>query len=96
TDLERARTIADGLVATLGGEGVDVVPGLSRVTLVGSGMTGVPGVYARTFEALVAAGIEVHALSTSAITISLLVDAAAEERTLQVLHQAFELVKGGA
>ena len=94
-DLERARTVAEALVEALGGEGVEAVAGLSRVTLVGSGMTGVPGVYARTFEALVEAGIEVHALSTSAITISLLVDAAAEERTLQVLHQAFELVKGG-
>jgi aspartate kinase len=80
----------------MGGERVDTTPGLSRVTLVGSGMTGVPGVYARALEALVAAGIEVHALSTSPITISLLVDADAEDRTLQTLHAAFDLAKGQA
>ena len=95
-DLPRAEELVRGLVTQMGGERVDTTPGLSRVTLVGSGMTGVPGVYARALEALVAAGIEVHALSTSPITISLLVDADAEDRTLQTLHAAFDLAKGQA
>jgi aspartate kinase len=95
-DLPRAEELVRALVTQMGGERVDTTPGLSRVTLVGSGMTGVPGVYARALEALVAAGIEVHALSTSPITISLLVDADAEDRTLQTLHAAFDLAKGQA
>ncbi|HSJ14182.1 MAG TPA: aspartate kinase [Longimicrobiales bacterium] len=93
-DLPRAEVLVARLLAELGGERVESRGGLSRVTLVGSGMTGVPGVYARALEALVAAGIEVHAMSTSPITISLLVEADAEERTLQILHAAFDLAKG--
>jgi aspartokinase len=50
-------------------------------------------VYARAFEALVAAKVEVHVLSTSAITISFVVPAEAEERTLQALHKAFALAR---
>jgi aspartate kinase len=93
-DLPRAEPVAQGLIAELGGEAAETVRGLSRVSLVGSGMTGVPGVYARALEALVGAGLEVHALSTSPITISMLVDAGAEDRTLQILHSAFDLAKG--
>jgi aspartate kinase len=93
-DLPRAEILTRGLLEELGGERVESLRGLSRVTLVGSGMTGVPGVYARALEALVAGAIEVHALSTSPITISLLVDADAEDRTLQILHAAFDLAKG--
>lgn len=94
--LERARTAAGTVLRALGGEALEVQTGLSRVTLVGTGMTEIPGVYARAFEALLHTGVEVYALSTSAITISLLIDTAAEERTLQVLHQAFELAKDGS
>ena len=90
-DLERAEDVAGRLLESLGGEAMEVKTGLSRVTLVGSGMTGVPGVYARAFEALVAAEVEVYALSTSAITITFVVPADAEERTLQALHAAFAL-----
>jgi aspartate kinase len=88
-ELCRERTLATG------GESVDVQRGLSKVTLVGSGMTGMPGVYARSLEALLAAGVDVHALGTSSVSISFLVDAAAEDRTLQTLHDAFDLAGEG-
>jgi aspartate kinase len=78
----------------IGGE-IEEMPGLSRVTLVGGGMTGIPGVYARAVEALRGEGIVIYAFSTSAMTISVLVDAAKEERTLQLLHAAFDLAKVG-
>jgi aspartate kinase len=95
SDLERAEDEAARLVSALGADTVEVKAGLSRVALVGSGMTEVPGVYARAFEALVAAGVEVYALSSSAITISLVVPREAEERTLQALHDAFALAREG-
>jgi aspartate kinase len=78
----------------IGGE-IEERKGLSRVTLVGGGMAGIPGVYARTVEALRGEAIEIYAFSTSAMTISVLVDAAKEERTLQLLHAAFDLAKVG-
>jgi aspartate kinase len=93
-DVERALGICGRIAADAGGTGVDVRQGLSKVTLVGSGMTGMPGVYARALEALLASGVDVHAIGTSSVSISFLVDADSEDRTLQSLHAAFELAKG--
>jgi aspartate kinase len=92
--LPEAQAACEALAAELGAEGIDVRRGLARIALVGSGMHGQPGVFARTFQALMDAGLEVYALSTSAISIALLVDEAHEERALRALHDAFGL--GGA
>jgi aspartate kinase len=91
--VKEAATICERVSAQMGGEAVETQTGLSRVALVGSGMAGLPGVYARAFEALVSAGIEVHAVSTSSISITVLVDAKNEDRTLETLHTAFGLGK---
>jgi aspartate kinase len=64
---------------------------MTRVALVGSGMVNLPGVYARTYNALTQAGIDVYAVSSSSISISLLVDTPNEDRSLQILHSAFDL-----
>lgn len=93
SDIERSVALCRGVVERIGGDAVDVQRGLSKVTLVGSGMTGLPGVYARALEALLAADVDVHAVGTSSVSISFLVDAAAEDRTLQALHAAFDLAK---
>ncbi len=93
--LERARQVAGEVAARLGSGSVEVREGLTRVTLVGSGMTGRPGVYARAFRTLHAAGVEVHGASTSSISISLLVDAEREDESLRALHDAFGLGAAG-
>ncbi|MGH7506078.1 MAG: aspartate kinase [Longimicrobiales bacterium] len=94
--LADALPICEALIEGLKGEPMAVQRGLSRVTLVGSGMHGAPGVFAGAFEALREAGIEVHAVGTSAISISVLVSSQDEERTLQTLHRAFDLGKDAA
>ena len=93
SDIDRSLQLCRPLVERLGGEAVDVQRGLSKVTLVGSGMTGLPGVYARSLEALLAADVNVHAVGTSSVSISFLVESEAEDRTLQALHAAFDLAK---
>lgn len=67
----------------------EVLGALARVALVGSGMHDRPGVYARAYHALAAADVPVHAVSTSAISITVLVPVDREERALQALHEAF-------
>jgi aspartate kinase len=89
--LQEAMPICEAVVAELEGDRVDVQRGLSRVALVGSGMHNQPGVYARAFEVLMEAGIEVIAVSASSISIAFLVGAEHEDATLQVLHSAFTL-----
>ncbi|MGH7448925.1 MAG: aspartate kinase, partial [Longimicrobiales bacterium] len=94
SDLDRSLELCRDLARRLGGDTVDVHRGLTKVTLVGSGMTGLPGVYARSLEAPLAANVDVHAVGTSSVSISFLVDSADEDRTLQALHAAFDLAKG--
>ena len=94
--LERGRAVAAEASARLGGGGVETQGGMSRIALVGSGMHGRPGVYARAFRALLEAGAEVHAVSTSSISITLLVDGACEDAALRALHGTFALEMAGA
>ena len=81
-------------VAKRSGGKVEAQQGLTRVAMVGSGMHNTPGVYARSFKALHAAGVEVYAIGSSAITITFLVDSKNEEKTVQVLHEAFDFGNG--
>jgi aspartate kinase len=89
-----ARPLCEQLLKEYGGESLEVKSGLTRVALVGSGMYGLPGVYARTYRALLDAGIEVYAVSSSSISISMLVESRDADRSLQVLHAAFDLGDG--
>jgi aspartate kinase len=88
---ELDKALFERLLEEHGGESIDLKNGLTRVAMVGSGMYGLPGVYARAFAALEAAAIEVHAVSSSSISISLLVTGGEADRSLQVLHEAFDL-----
>jgi aspartate kinase len=89
--LQKARGVIDEVVARLGGTGVQTRDGLSRIALVGWGMHGRPGVYTRAFQALLAHDVEVHAVSTSSISITVLVPTEREDAALNALHTAFAL-----
>ncbi|MDR3053462.1 MAG: aspartate kinase [Coriobacteriales bacterium] len=65
--------------------------GLAKVTLVGSGMHGVPGVMAKVATSLAAAGIDILQVADSHATISLLVDEKDMLSAARALHSAFGL-----
>lgn len=65
--------------------------GLAKVTLVGAGMHGIPGVMARIAEALSTAGIEMLQSADSHYTISVLVDGKHLRRAVESLHSEFGL-----
>ncbi len=69
--------------------------GLSKVTLVGAGMHGVPGVMAHVAECLVAAGVDIYQVADSHTTISVLVPAEQSATTISALHAGFDLGDGG-
>ena len=69
----------------------EVLEGLAKVTLVGAGMHGVPGVMARMSEYLLEAGVTVLQTADSHTTISVLVPQRDAERAVQALHDGFEL-----
>src|SRR5207253_2002969 len=64
---------------------------LGKVSLVGAGMKSHPGVAAKTFATLEAAGIDAPVISTSPIKIACHVPSVDVDRAVQALHEAFEL-----
>ena len=91
--LDGARSVAQGLIDELGADEVSADDGIARVSLIGAGMQTNPGVAARMFETLAAAGINIEMISTSAIRISCVIRAGDMERAVVTLHESFELDK---
>ena len=69
----------------------DARTGLAKVTLVGAGMHGVPGVMARLAEHLWAAGVDIYQAADSHTTISVLVASADANTAVRALHDGFGL-----
>ena len=70
---------------------VDVDESIAKVSLVGTGMKSTPGVAARAFTTLGEAGINILAISTSPIRLSVVVDAGQAAEAVRQLHTAFGL-----
>jgi aspartate kinase len=68
-------------------------PGCAKVSVVGEGMRGVPGVMSRVVRALHGAGIRILQTSDSHYSISCLVPEVDMERAARALHSEFELEK---
>jgi len=65
--------------------------GLAKVTVIGAGMHGVPGVMARIATALEAEDIDIFQVADSHNTISVLIAAEHEQPAVRALHAAFGL-----
>ncbi len=74
---------------SLGFEELIVSDTVSKVSIVGAGMIGNPGVAARMFEALYNAGINIQMISTSEIKVSVLIDTTDSDQAVQVIHDEF-------
>ncbi|MEX2584687.1 MAG: aspartate kinase [Gemmatimonadota bacterium] len=90
-DLTDAERIVEGVMGAMGGSGLDTRGGLSRIALIGSGMHQRAGVYARAYRALLEREIDVYAVSTSGISITILVEDDREDDAVRALHDAFTL-----
>jgi aspartate kinase len=78
-------------VQTLGAGQVKHGTNLSKVSVVGSGMTTHTGVAAQMFATLAAAGVNIGMITTSDIKISVLVDRNQAEAALRAVHGGFGL-----
>jgi aspartate kinase len=85
-DREVATTALDGL-----GVKWSELEGLGKVSVVGAGMRSHPGIAARTFSTLRELGVEPRFVATSPIKIAFFVARTDVERTVQALHEAFDL-----
>ena len=88
-DAEQTRTIMDTVGKDLDILGVVVDEAVAKVSIVGAGMLGSPGMAARMFGALSAAGINIEVISTSEISVSCLVREARAKDAVNAIHAAF-------
>jgi aspartate kinase len=91
TDLIRAKSVLDGLKSTVGIERVDADGNVVKISVVGVGMRSHAGVAHTMFQTLAARGINIQAISTSEIKVSVLIAADYMELAIRSLHSAYGL-----
>ena len=90
-DLEAALNTLNSNNSIIGAESIVHDDNVSKVSIVGAGMTADPGVAATMFEALYDADINIQMISTSEIRISVLIDRKDAEKAVKAIHKKFEL-----
>jgi aspartate kinase len=91
SDLGRAQPIFERIAADVAASGVDTDRGIAKVTVVGSGILGTPGVFARIFQTLANEAINIRMISTSEIRVTCIIDRDRVADAVRALHRAFEL-----
>lgn len=90
-DLDRARETLQKVLPEINAREVVVDEDIAKVSLVGTGMKSSPGVAARAFTVLGDNDINILAISTSPIRLSIVVDAGQAAQAVRLLHTAFGL-----
>jgi aspartate kinase len=90
-DGPRAVTALTGVQREIGFAEIVHDDGVGKVSLIGAGMRSHPGVSARFFGALAAAGVNIEMISTSEIRISVVVRGDDVDVAVAAVHRAFDL-----
>src|SRR5581483_2887855 len=88
-DLLKARAIIEGLQDKLGVRNIIADEKIGKLSIVGVGMRSHPGVAAKMFETLAAAGVNIDMISTSEIKVSVVITLDKGEEAMRVVHDAF-------
>jgi aspartate kinase len=91
SDLLRAQTLLEAQKEAIGFNRIITDAKVAKVSVVGVGMRSHAGVAATMFRSLADRGINIQAISTSEIKISVLIDEDETELAVRVLHSAYEL-----
>jgi aspartate kinase len=90
-DAQAARMALEQAKLEIGWGEILLDPDIAKVSIVGAGMVGQPGVAARMFEALAQHQINIQMITTSEIKISCVVAKEDGVTALQAIHKAFGL-----
>ena len=90
-DLDRTKALLEAESAAIGYQKLTTDPKVAKVSVVGVGMRSHAGVAATMFKTLADRGINIQAISTSEIKVSVLIDADEVELAVRVLHTAYGL-----
>jgi aspartate kinase len=91
SDLKAAEKLVRSALKEIGARKISSAGGIAKLSIVGTGMLGTPGIAGRMFRALADAGINIEMISTSEIRITCLVARDQVEKGVRVLHKTFEL-----
>jgi aspartate kinase len=92
-DYERANAVLTEKKAEIGYKTFEGTTGMCKVSVIGVGMRSHAGVAAQAFKALSQKGINIRAITTSEIKISVLIDEAYTELAVRTLHSTYGLDK---
>jgi len=90
-DLERAKTMLDAMQSKIDFERIDASGEIVKLSVIGVGMRSHAGIAHTMFKALAERGINIQAISTSEIKISILIDEEYTELALRTLHTTYGL-----
>jgi aspartate kinase len=90
-DLARTQALLENEQAAIGYNRIITDGKVAKVSVVGVGMRSHAGVAATMFKALADRGINIQAISTSEIKVSVLIDEDETELAVRVLHTAYEM-----
>lgn len=90
-DVEGALEVLNNLKTKWNFSKVEANTDIAKVSAVGAGMIGRPGIASKMFKALADANINIRMIATSEIKISCLVNKEDTQKAIKVLHDAFEL-----
>ncbi len=90
-DADAALAALTAIAPEIGSPEIQVDRAIAKVSVVGTGMVGRPGVAAQMFDALAQESINIQMITTSEIKISCVVDESQGKQALQVAHAAFKL-----
>jgi len=91
SELERVRELLEANCARVPYKRLEANAGVVKLSVIGIGMRSHAGVANVMFRTLAERGINIHAISTSEIKISVLIDAEYTELALRALHSAYGL-----
>lgn len=92
-DVDKALAVLERLKTTIGYDVVQSEAGMSKVSVIGIGMRSHAGVAATAFKALADKAINIRAITTSEIKISILIDGPYTELAVRTLHSVYGLDK---
>jgi len=92
-DYERARQVLEEVKEAIGYQVMQGSTDIVKISVIGIGMRSHAGVAADCFKALAAKGINIRAITTSEIKISVLIDGPYTELAVRTLHSLYGLDK---
>ncbi len=92
-NVEEAKSVSGQIAKDLSAKEVTIDTNIAKVSIVGAGMIGRPGIAATMFKALADSSINIQMISTSEIKVSCVVDIKDGDKAVKAIHKVFELDK---